>query len=74
VTDQVVLYSNGCRWDAAGHGVESFDHGLYGLLICPRHVAAPLLHNAGYVQASATQIKAEVTMLQARISALQAFL
>jgi hypothetical protein len=67
----VVLHSNGRRWDAVGHGPESYDHGLGNLVRCPRHVAAPLIHNAGYVIATPDMIQAEIDALQARIDDLR---
>jgi hypothetical protein len=71
VDDMVVLHSNGRRWDAVGHGSDSYDHGLGDLLRCPREAARPLLHNAGYTVATADQIQAEIDLLQARIDELR---
>jgi hypothetical protein len=67
----VVLHSNGRRWDAIGHGSDSYSHGLGDLVRCPRHVAQPLLHNAGYTVATPDQIQAEIDTLQARIDDLR---
>jgi hypothetical protein len=72
--DMVCLKGHGCHWDDVSFGTDTYSHGLGGLLIMPRHAAAPLLHSAGYVVATADMIQAEIALLQSRIDALRQYL
>jgi hypothetical protein len=69
--DMVCLKGHGCHWDDVSFGTDKYSHGLGGLLIVPRHAAAPLLHNSGYITATSDMILAEIALLQARIDELR---
>jgi len=49
VSDLVALRAVFPVWDAVGHGTKRYPHDLDGVVLVPRDVAVPLLHNGGYV-------------------------
>ena len=70
----VVLQSAFSTWDAIGHDVQAYAHGTTGLLVVRHEVAQPLLHNAGYREATRQDLQNAIDDLEGRAAQLRGHL